>query len=132
MGIELFCLKEFLLNLIVNLGEEHLIILRLSVSLSKVFLESFDGELRNEMSLPTMTVGNSEKVAAFKLVAIDEVAILIGLVGIGNERSLSGPKGKLDFLQCFSLGLALCLLFFLFNLFELAQRLCLGCLITVV
>jgi hypothetical protein len=132
MGIELFGLKELLLDLVVNLGEEQFIIFGLPVFLLEVFLESFDGELRYEVSLSAVAVGNSEKVASFKLVAIDEVAILVGLVGIGNECPLSGPEGKLDFFECLSLGFALCLLFFPFDLFELAQRLCLGCLVTVV
>lgn len=117
MSIELFGFEEFLLNFVVNLGEEHFIIFGLSVFLLEIFLESFDGKLRDKVSLCAMTVSNSKKMATFKLVAIDEVTILIGLVGIGNECPLSGPEGKLDFFECFSLGLALHLLFFLFNLF---------------
>lgn len=84
MGIELFGLKKFLLNLVVNLCEEHFIIFSFFVFLLKVFFEPFDGELRDKMSLGAMTVGHSKKMTSFKLVAIDEVAILIGLVGIGD------------------------------------------------
>ena len=68
---------------------------------------------------------------SFNLITINQITILIRFVWIRDERTLSGPKGEFNLFECLSLSLAF-RFFLFFYLLQLAQRLCLCGMISIV